>query len=113
MAYYHSLKSKAKHRGRVFDITYVDWCRWCEETGYMELKGQGSDDMTIDCHEASLGYTYNNMRMISQHDNVCKGQLEKSLMRIKNDEWYAAFMTEIETDKAEKDRQHNTNDPPF
>jgi hypothetical protein len=113
MAYYHSLKSKAKHRGRVFDITYSEWCRWCEETGYMELKGQGSEDMTIDCHEASLGYTYNNMRMISQHDNCVKGQVEKSMLHQKNEEWYEAFMKEIDEEREKRSQPYTGDAPPF
>lgn len=111
MAYYHSLKSKAKHRGRVFELTFSEWCLWCEETGYMELKGQGAEDMTIDCHEPSLGYTYNNMRMISQHDNVLKGQAEKSALKVANEIWFQAFMADIE--KGKFNGQPVTDDPPF
>lgn len=83
VATYHSRKSKAKHRDISWSMTRSEWHDLCINTGYLELRGRGSADLTLDrkIPDPYLGYTYTNTQVITQQENSRKGQVEKRNMK--------------------------------
>ena len=71
-AAYTALRTNAKRRGIYFGISFVEWERFCTETGYIELKGTGATDMTIDRKDPRMGYIYSNMQLLTNTANVKK-----------------------------------------
>jgi len=69
---YNCLKSNAKRRGRIFELTFKFFKEFCKKTNYIKLKGMGPDDMTIDRKVSPLGYIDGNIRMISRSANAMK-----------------------------------------
>lgn len=69
---YQLLRANAQRRGIHFGISLVEWERFCAETGYMELKGIGALDMTIDRKDPRLGYIYSNMQILTNVENARK-----------------------------------------
>jgi hypothetical protein len=76
---YQNLRSNAKRRGIPFSITFPEWVMFCNDTGYLELRGQGANDMTVDriVTDPFLGYTYGNIRMMTNSENVKRANEEK------------------------------------
>lgn len=84
---YNSKKSDAKRRDIPFTITPGEWKQWCEETGYLELRGQGALDMTVDRKDPMIGYTYSNIQMLTRVDNNKKQKEDAKKMWNKNFRW--------------------------
>lgn len=70
---YQLLKTNAKRRGKVFELTLKEFTKFCEETNYIELKGRRSDKMSIDRKDSSKGYTYDNIQIMNYGENSAKG----------------------------------------
>ena len=70
---YQTLKDNATRRGKRFTLTLEYWIKWCDETGYLAMKGRGADDATVDCIENELGYADGNIRPLTRSDNSSKG----------------------------------------
>jgi len=75
--YYHRLRCRARRREKEFTLTKEEFRRFCEETNYLELKGNHWNKMTIDRIDHLRGYSYDNIRMISMSENSIKGNHEK------------------------------------
>lgn len=71
-AHYSSWKSNAKARGKSFTITLEEFRDFCAQTNYMELKGQGNNDLTIDRIREELGYSRGNIQALSAIENKAK-----------------------------------------
>lgn len=69
---YNARKARAKERGHNFTITLDEFRKWCSETGYMDAKGKKAGSASIDRIDPSLGYTYDNMQILSLADNSAK-----------------------------------------
>lgn len=69
---YRLRKSRAKERGHSFTITLEEFRRWCAENDYMDKKGKKAGSASIDRIDPSIGYTYNNMQVLSLADNSAK-----------------------------------------
>jgi hypothetical protein len=70
---YNLRKQRAKARNKPFSITLEEFREFCEESGYLLLKGKKAGSASIDCIVNSLGYAKGNLRMISLSDNAKKG----------------------------------------
>lgn len=71
ICFYH-LKKSAKKRGLEFSLDLPWFKNWVIGTEYMLLKGRKSESLNIDRIENLLGYTKNNIQILTKHDNVCK-----------------------------------------
>lgn len=69
---YNSLKSNARRRGHEFDLTIFEFERFCQETGYMELKGKLPGSASIDRMDCNKGYTYENIQILTLRQNSIK-----------------------------------------
>lgn len=77
IAAFHSLRARAKVRDIPFSLTIREWRQFCLDTGYIELRGTGANDMTVDRKEEQYGYAYFNIQMISNSENVRKYRMKK------------------------------------
>lgn len=73
---FNLLKSNAKRRGKFFDLTLDQFKTFCKETGYLVLKGKKCESASIDRIDHSLGYSIDNLQVLSLRDNGTKGQQE-------------------------------------
>lgn len=74
---YQTLKYNATRRGKEFLLTFDQFCEFCNKTGYLEKKGIRPQNMTIDRIDCSGGYSVENIRAITMHENARKGNFEK------------------------------------
>jgi len=73
VAYTYNLrKSRAKQRGHSFTITLEEFRKWCAENDYIDKKGKKAGSASIDRKDDSIGYTYDNMQILSLSDNSAK-----------------------------------------
>ena len=79
---YKDLKKNAKRRNKICTISLSEFTLWCEKNNYIALRGLGKDEMSIDCKIPELGYTYDNMRMVSKSINskLNKGSITEADM---------------------------------
>jgi hypothetical protein len=78
--YYHfnALRNNAKRRGKPFNLTLAEFKIFCANTGYMDLKGRSLSSATIDRIRDAEGYSFNNIQVLSNGENVTKQRnLEK------------------------------------
>jgi hypothetical protein len=73
---YQTLKDNAKRRGKVFAITFEAFEAFCRKHEYVERKGIAPDSLTIDRIDFTLGYTPDNMTVLTLRDNSAKGGQE-------------------------------------
>lgn len=79
-----------------FTISFGWFCNFCNETGYLDRRGNGSDDMHLDRIDATLGYEPGNLQVLSCAENVAKGNRERMdedyrdalAVRRGEDDWY-------------------------
>lgn len=70
------LKNNAKRRKISVEITKDEFTKWCIENDYIRLKGRFKDSLTIDRKISSIGYTYENMQILTNSQNVRKMWIE-------------------------------------
>lgn len=67
------LRSSAKKRGIGFRVTFPQFERFLERNpDYMQKRGRGSTDLTIDRPREGKAYTEKNMQVLEKHLNVKK-----------------------------------------
>jgi len=71
-ATYQALKDNAKRRKKVFDISYEQFTEFCISTKYIAGKGKSRDSFTIDREDETKGYTIDNVRVLSNMENIKK-----------------------------------------
>lgn len=69
---YDALRSNAARRNKFFDLTIKEFRLFCEETGYMKLKGKTASSASIDRKNPDLGYTYSNLQVLTLSQNSSK-----------------------------------------
>ena len=69
------LKQSARKRMISFTITLKQFKKLCAQTGYMEHKGRYYDCLTVDRIIPELGYTIENVQVISRQENSDKYHL--------------------------------------
>lgn len=70
---YQTLKDNAKRRRKPFALTFEYWVKWCDDTGYLSIKGRCKDEASVDCIVNDLGYVDGNIRPLTVGDNASKG----------------------------------------
>lgn len=67
------LRRNARRRGKFFGLTFEYWVQWCDETGYLGIKGKHKGDGSVDCIINELGYIDGNIRVLTVEANAEKG----------------------------------------
>lgn len=67
------LRRNARRRCKHFSLTFEYWVQWCDETGYLGIKGKHRGDASVDCIINELGYIDGNIRPLTVEDNAAKG----------------------------------------
>lgn len=76
-AYYYNLKKNAKQRHIAFDLSIEAFIRFCIKWNFIELKGRGEGELTVDRISNQRGYVENNLQALSLRDNGYKGLCER------------------------------------
>lgn len=105
---YVTLRSNAKRRRKVFTITMEYFEQWCVENRYLELKGQGGEDYTIDRDDPRKGYEPGNLKLMTRAKNSRKRWAD----------YYSAnsfqhIYLEDEDEIQNKVGHHTDEEPPF
>jgi hypothetical protein len=72
-------KRNANRRARVYGngkfwrVTFDYWVQFCNETGYLAIKGRYKGDASLDCIINELGYIDGNLQVLTVEDNAGKG----------------------------------------
>jgi len=76
-AAFDNLRTHARQRGIVFALTLAQFCAFCQETGYVEGKGQSADSLTVDRVRHTEGYHAGNLQALTHAHNSRKGWFER------------------------------------
>jgi len=69
-ASFYILKANATRRGKPFDLTFDQFKSFVIKTEYIKKKGIFSESYHIDRIEESLGYTIDNIQLLTNAQNV-------------------------------------------
>lgn len=69
---FNALRCNAKRRGIDFDLTFEEFRQFAKDNGYMELKGTGANDLSIDRPKNHVGYEIGNMQVLTLSENSKK-----------------------------------------
>ena len=69
---FNALRNNAKRRGKDFTLTFDEFRGFCNDTGYMEGKGKNADSLSIDRSKNHIGYTKENIRILTLSQNSSK-----------------------------------------
>lgn len=67
------LKQNAKRRGIEFRLSLEEFGDFCRETGYLELRGQTKESLSIDRKDPREGYHKKNIQVLTLSENSSKG----------------------------------------
>lgn len=73
---YTQFKGNAKRRGKAFSITLNEFREFCSDTGYLIQKGKRGRHATIDRINNNLGYSIDNIQLLTNKQNASKGCLK-------------------------------------
>ncbi len=77
---FNNLRHSAVRRKIPFGLTLSDFEAICVSTGYLQKKGNYGDCLHIDRIKNHLGYTPDNIRVITCTENIAKGNTERKIM---------------------------------
>jgi len=69
---YYNIKSSARKRHIPFDLSFSDFCKFDNQTGYVASKGRDFESLTVDRIDSSKPYRKDNIRAISWTDNCAR-----------------------------------------
>lgn len=69
---YSVLKNNAKRRKIPFNLTIEEFIKFCTLNNYIENKGRFGHSYTIDRKIPWIGYTYDNLQILTNSQNVRK-----------------------------------------
>jgi hypothetical protein len=69
---FFQLRQNARRRGIPFLLSFTYFRKLVLDNNYMELRGRGKEDMTIDRKIPRLGYSDGNLQIISNSQNALK-----------------------------------------
>lgn len=81
----NAIRQKAKKRKLAFTITLAEFKKWCEETGYLQMRGTNPDSMTVDRIDHDKGYHIWNIRPLSHAENSENGHVVPGQETMQND----------------------------
>lgn len=73
------LRQNAKRRKKDFTLTIEEFKIFCDNTGYLELKGKNAGGYTIDRRKDSIGYTFENIFVLTNSQNSRKRFIDLKL----------------------------------
>ncbi len=76
-AAFKAARDNAKRRGKVFDLTLEQYDKFVRANGYMDGKGRCSGCLHIDRIDALLGYTIDNITILTAEENSAKAHADK------------------------------------
>lgn len=94
--WYDVLRQNARARKIFFDLDFEYWKDWCDETGYLIIKGKGAEYGTVDRIRPELGYVKGNLQILTCRANSKKVWVDKMLR-----EKYGVGLTFTALEKAE------------
>lgn len=69
---YNSLKCNARRRGKPFDLTFIQFSKFCIDSNYMKLKGKTKNQYSIDRIDPTKGYSIDNIQILTVSENSTK-----------------------------------------
>lgn len=76
-AAYDNLRASARKRRKVFTLTFKEFKALIEPTRYMDDKCKTRFCLHIDRKDVDLGYTFDNLQVLTCTENVLKGNAER------------------------------------
>lgn len=76
---YNNLRNSAKRRGIEFSITFEYFKEFAAKYDYINKRGQSATALTVDRKKPHLGYVVGNLSVITNSENVAKGNRERAL----------------------------------
>jgi len=67
------LRHSARKRKLPFTLTVESFKKWCDETGYLEKRGNQPGDLTIDRINRNEGYHIWNIQTLTHEENSRQG----------------------------------------
>lgn len=74
-------RQNARSRGIEFSVTIEYFKKFCDETGYLEKKGQGREGLTIDRKDYTKGYVEGNLQVLTKSQNSRKMWVDAKISR--------------------------------
>lgn len=81
-AAFNTLRYNAKRRNIFFGLSFDFFKKFCKRTAYIQLKGPGPNDMTIDRIIPELGYIDGNIQMITRIANTIKQRKDEKVWSV-------------------------------
>ena len=69
---WHWIKKSAKRRGIKFDLDKLLFIEWLKRNNYVPLAGRKGNQISIDRIIPELGYTINNIQLLTKSENTKK-----------------------------------------
>lgn len=69
---YLNLKSNAKRRGKVFELTFDQFREFASQCQYIKKKGRTANSYHIDRIDETKGYTIDNIQLLTNIENIQK-----------------------------------------
>ncbi|MFA6066868.1 MAG: hypothetical protein WC707_06830 [Candidatus Babeliaceae bacterium] len=69
---FNALRNNARRRRKEFLLTIQEFAIFCNDTAYLERKGQNPYSATIDRIKSDQGYSYDNIQIMDHIDNTMK-----------------------------------------
>lgn len=69
---WHNIKRSAKKRNKEFNLDFDKFKLFVKNTGYDKKSGRGKNSSTIDRINNNLGYTDNNIQVLTRSKNTIK-----------------------------------------
>lgn len=66
---WNNLKKSAKRRGVAFTVTLEEFVAFCQRENFVAKVGRGPEDATIDRRDPTLGYSADNLRVLTNAEN--------------------------------------------
>ncbi len=69
---YRQIKDRALRRNQVFNLSFDEFLRVIEGTDYLNRRGRSLNDLHLDREKVHLGYTPENIKVITAAENLRK-----------------------------------------
>jgi hypothetical protein len=66
-------RAKQSGNGKFWYVSFEYWVEFCDDTGYLAIKGRHKDAASLDCKINELGYVDGNLKVLTVSDNARKG----------------------------------------
>lgn len=76
---YNVLKCNARRRKKEFELTLEEFEKFCSDNDYIEKKGRSAYSLTIDRIISTIGYTHDNIQILTNSANVKKMWVESKI----------------------------------